>query len=136
MNPIPLFEQASTSLNTSIDNIPLARSLLGRFYLRETFNVEDPSGQDTPYYAMPPQYSYSSPQPMLDVPMVVEITSPQGGLVSAFDYSTHNSYPSSTPGVSCRCDTWAPSFRRNIFNPIDYATLVCSQSMPQPLMSY
>lgn len=136
MNPIPPFEQASTSLNTHIDNIPSAHPLPSRLSLREPFKFENPARQDPAYYATPPQYSYSSSQSMLDTPLAAEITSPQDASVPASDYSDHNTYSSSTPGVSGHCDTWASSFRQNIFSPVDYATPVSSQGMPHPLMSY
>lgn len=140
MTPISSFDQASTSLTTPIDNIAPTRSLPGSFSMAEPLTFENPTRQDRPYYTTPPQYTDSfSSQSMLSTPVTAEMISPHDVSVSAFDYSAHNTYPSSTPdqrGVSGHYDTWTPSFRQNIFSPVDYATPASSQGMPQPSMTY
>ncbi|KAJ5265193.1 hypothetical protein N7524_006211 [Penicillium chrysogenum] len=107
MNPIPSFEQASTSLNTPTDSIPSACSLPGRFSKAEPLNFQNPA------YDPPPTPSLSN--------------TPIHPL--AFDYSAQT-YPNSTSGVTGHYDNWTPYFRQNIFSPIDYATPVSSQGMP------
>jgi hypothetical protein len=139
MTPISSFEQASTSLTTPIDNVPSARSLPGSFSMSEPINFEN--RQDRHYYTTPPQYSDSFSQPMLSTPVTAEMISPHDVSVSAFDYSAHNTFQNSTPdhsraGVSGQYDTWTPSFRQNIFSPVDYTTPASSQGMPQPSMPY
>ncbi|KAJ5046198.1 hypothetical protein NUH16_003023 [Penicillium rubens] len=128
MNPIPSFEQASTSLNTPTDSIPSACSLPGRFSKAEPLNFQNPA-YDPPSYAKPQQYSDSSSEPMLSTPMAAEIISPHNASALAFDYSAQT-YPNSTSGVTGHYDNWTPYFRQNIFSPIDYATPVSSQGMP------
>lgn len=135
MNPTSSFEQASTSLTTPINNIPSGCSLPGRFFMAEPLNFENPARQGRPYYATPPQCSDSLSQSMLSTPMAAENISPHDVSVSAFDDSAHNTYPNFTLGVSGHYDTWTPSFRQNIFSPVDYATQASSQGMPQPLMN-
>ncbi|CAI7617818.1 unnamed protein product [Penicillium discolor] len=140
MTPISSFDQASTSLTTPIDNIAPTRSLPGSFSMAEPLTFENPTRQDRPYYTTPPQYTDSfSSQPMLSTPVTTEMISPHDVSVSAFDYSAHNTYPNSTPdqrGVNGHYDTWTPSFRQNIFSPVDYATPASSQGIPQPSMTY
>ncbi|KAI3113415.1 hypothetical protein CBS147333_2853 [Penicillium roqueforti] len=140
MTPISSFEHTSTSLATPIDNMPSARSLPGSFSMAEPLTFENPARQDRPYYATPSQYSDSYSQPMMSTPVTSEMISPHDVSVSAFDYS-HNTYQNSTPdqsrgGMSGHYDTWAPSFRQNIFSPVDYTTPATSQGMAQPSMSY
>ncbi|KAJ5836584.1 hypothetical protein N7447_002610 [Penicillium robsamsonii] len=139
MTPISSFEQASTSLTTPIDNIPSARSLLpGNFSVAEPLNFEHPTRQDRPYYATPPQYTESFSQSMLNAPVTAEMISPHDVSVSSFDYSTHNTFSNSTPDHSRagHYDTWAPSFRQNIFTPVEYPTPASSQGMAQSTMAY
>lgn len=140
MTPISSFDQTSTSLTTPIDTIPPTRSLPGSFSMAEPLTFENPTRQDRPYYTTPPQYTDSfSSQSMLSTPVTAEMISPHDVSVSAFDYSAHNTYPNSTPdqrGVNGHYDTWTPSFRHNIFSPVDYTTPTSSQGMPQPSMTY
>ncbi|CAI7603221.1 unnamed protein product [Penicillium glandicola] len=144
MTPISSFDHTSTSLNsltTPIDNIPSTRSLPGSFSMAEPLTFENPTRQDRPYYTTPPQYTTDSySQPMMSTPVTAEMISPHDVSVSAFDYSTHNTYPNSTPDhsrtVGAHYDTWTPSFRQNIFSPVDYTTPATSQGMPQTSMAY
>lgn len=103
--------------------------------MADPLNSESPARQEPFYYNTPPQYPYASSQPILGTPVTAELTSPHSASVSALKYSAHNTYPISTPGVSGHCDTWAPSFRREIFSTVDYATPASSQGMPQPSMN-
>ncbi|KAJ5443373.1 Protein of unknown function DUF2841 [Penicillium cf. griseofulvum] len=141
MTPISSFEQSSTSLTTPIDNIPSARSLPGSFSMAESLNFENSTRQDRPYYTTPPQYTESFSQPMLNAPVTAELLSPHDVSVSAFDYSAHNAFSNSTSdhsraGVNGHYDAWTPSFRQNIFTPVEYPTPVSSQGMTQPSMAY
>ncbi|KAJ5958584.1 uncharacterized protein N7479_005734 [Penicillium vulpinum] len=137
MTPISSFDQATTSLTTPIDNIPSARSLPGSFSMAEPLNFEHPTRHERPYYATPPQYTESFSQPMLSAPVTAEMIGPHD--VSAFDYS--NTFQNSTPdhsraGVAGHYETWTPSFRQNVFTPVDYPTPATSQGMHQPSMTY
>ncbi|KAJ6094337.1 Protein of unknown function DUF2841 [Penicillium canescens] len=133
MNPIPPFEQASTSLNTPNDSIPSACSLPGRLSKAEPLNFQNPA-HDPPSYAKPQQYSDSSSESMLSTPMTAEMISPHNASALAFDY-TAQTYPNSTPGVTGHYDNWTPSFPQNIFSPVHYATPVSSQGMPRLSMN-
>jgi hypothetical protein len=139
MTPISSFDQVSAAMTTPIDTIPSARSFPGSFSMAEPLTFENPSRQDRPYYATPPQYTDSFSQPMLSAPVTAEMISPHD--VSAFDYSPHSSFTSSTPdhsrtGASAHYDPWTPSFRQNIFSPVDYTSPATSQGVPQPSMTY
>lgn len=138
MTPISSFEQVSGTLTTPIDNIHSARSLPGSFSMAEPLTFENPARQDRPYFATPPQYTDSFSQPMLNTPVTAEMISPHD--VSAFDYSAHSSYSNSTPdhsrtGATGQYDAWTPSFRQNIFGPVDY-TPATTQGVHQPSMTY
>ncbi|KAJ5512581.1 hypothetical protein N7463_002133 [Penicillium fimorum] len=124
MTPISTFEQASTSLTTPIDNMPSARSLPGSFSMAEPLNFEHPTRQDRPYYTTPPP--------------IHGMISPHDVSVSSFDYSAHNTFSNSTPDHSraAQYDTWTPSFRQNIFTPVEYPTPASSQGMTQSTMAY
>lgn len=125
-------------LTTPIETMPLphGRSLPGSFSMGEPLSFEPPR-HDRPYYATPPQYTDSFSQPMLSTPVSAEMISPHD--VSVFDYSTPNTYPTSTPDqkhTASGYDAWTPTFRQNIFSPVDYSTPATSQGLPPPTMPY
>ncbi|KAJ5176743.1 uncharacterized protein N7482_002620 [Penicillium canariense] len=69
---------------------------------------------------------------MLSTPVTAEMISPHD--VSVFDYSNSHPFPSSTPDQ--KYDTWAPTFRQNIFSPVDYNTPATTHGLPPPAMQY
>lgn len=114
-------------LTTPIDTMGVPpRSLPGSFSLAEPLSFES---RDRPFYATPPQYTDSFSQGMLSTPVTAEMISPHD--VSVFDYQSHNPYPTSTP------DQWStPSFRQNMFSPVDYNAPGTAQHLPQTTMPY
>ncbi|KAJ5576019.1 hypothetical protein N7535_002945 [Penicillium sp. DV-2018c] len=138
MTPISSFEHVS-AMTTPVDTIPSSRSYPGSFSMAEPLTFENPPRQDRGYYATPPQYTDSFSQPMLSAPVTAEMISPHD--VSAFDYSPHSSFTSSTTDHSrtaagAHYDPWTPSFRQNIFSPVDYTSPATSQGVSQPSMTY
>lgn len=140
LTPTSSVEQAAASLTTPIDTMPLpsGRSLPNSFSIPESLSFEGHGRQDRPYYATPPHYTDSFSQPMLSTPVSAEIISPHE--VSVFDYPTSTPFPTSTPDhqrtTHGQYDAWTPTFRQNIFSPVDYSAPPSSQGMPQPHMSY
>lgn len=136
LTPTSSVEQASAPLTTPIDT--MSRSLHGNFSIPDTLSFE--GRQDRAYYATPPHYADSfSSQPMLSTPVSAEMISPHD--VSVFDYPSQNPFPASTPDqqhtAPGQYDAWStPTFRQNIFSPVDYSAPPSSHSLPQPPMSY
>lgn len=138
LTPTSSVEQLTAPLTTPVDTMPIShgRSLPGSFSMGEPLSFETPR-HDRPYYATPPQYSDSYSQPMLSTPVTAEMISPHE--VLAFDYSTQNPYPATTPDqhrAAGQYDAWAPSFRQNIFSPVDYSAPPTNHGLPPPSMSY
>lgn len=132
MTPMSSVEQqVAAALTTSVETIPSARSLPGSFSVPEPLTFENTTRHDRPYYATPPQYTDSFSQPMLNTPVTAEMISPHD--VSVFDYPTHNSFTSSTSdhGRGANYDWSTPSFRQNIFSPVD-CNPATSQGISQP----
>ncbi|KAJ6164589.1 hypothetical protein N7470_003261 [Penicillium chermesinum] len=134
LTPTSTLEQIPP-LATPIDTLPMtnARSLPGNFSVPDGLHFDN--RQDRSYYATPPQYSDSFSQAMLSTPVSAELISPHD--VSVFDYS-QNPFPASSPDqprsvASNHYDAWAPTFRQNIFNPVDYAS---AGAVPPPPMSF
>ena len=142
LTPPSSVEQITAPLTTPIDtmSLPSTRSLPGSFSVPESLGFDATSRQDRPYYATPPQYTDSFSQPMLSTPVSAEMISPHD--VSVFDYSTQTPFHSSTPDqprstVPSHYETWAPTFRQNIFGPVDYSGPATTQAMhPPPPMPY
>ncbi|KAJ5104845.1 hypothetical protein NUU61_002192 [Penicillium alfredii] len=141
LTPTSSVEQVSAPLTTPIDMNPVAsaRSLPGSFSLPEPLSFDGTGRQDRPYYATPPHYTDSFSQPMLSTPVSAEMISPHD--VSVFDYPAHNPFPTSTPdhqrtGAAGQYDPWTPTFRQNIFSPVDYSAPATSQPLGPPSMSY
>ncbi|KAJ5323810.1 hypothetical protein N7476_002410 [Penicillium atrosanguineum] len=95
----------------------------------------------TPIDTMPMHHGRSQPdaysQPMLSTPVTAELISPHE--VLAFDYSTQNAFPTSSPDqqrTAGHYDAWAPSFRQNIFSPVDYSAPPTSHGLPPASMAY
>ncbi|KAJ5146009.1 uncharacterized protein N7515_000573 [Penicillium bovifimosum] len=127
MTPISSFEHASAAMTTPVDTIPSTRSYPGSFSMAEPLTFE-PTRQDRTYYATP----LNTPTPSRS-----RCSAPPPHDVSAFDYSPHSSFTSSTPdhsrtAASAHYDPWTPSFRQNIFSPVDYTSPATSQGMSQP----
>lgn len=139
LTPTSSVEQVAAPLTTPIDTMPLShgRSLPGSFSMGEPLSFEAPR-HDRPYYTTPPQYTDSYSQAMLSTPVSAEMISPHE--VSVFDYSTQNPYPTSTPDqhrtAPGQYDAWTPTFRQNIFSPVDYSAPPTSQGLPPPAMPY
>jgi hypothetical protein len=133
MTPMSSVEQqVAVALTTPVDTMPSARSHPGSFSVPEPITFENATRHDRPYYATPPQYTDSFSQPMLNAPVTAEMISPHD--VSVFDYSSHNSFTSSSSdqGRAPHYDPWTtPSFRQNIFGPVDYNPTT-TQAMSQP----
>lgn len=137
LTPTSSVEQAAAPLTTPIDNV--GRSVPGNYSMPEPLSFEGPGRQDRAYYATPPQYSDSFSQPMLSTPVSSEMISPHD--ISVFDYSSQTSFPTSTPEhqrtAPGQYDAWStPTFRQNIFSPVDYSAPPSSQGLPPPSMSY
>lgn len=138
LTPTSSIEQAAAPLTTPIDT--MGRSLPGSFSLAETLSFEGPGRQDRAYYTTPPHYTDSFSQPMLSTPVSAEMISPHD--VSVFDYSSQATFPTSTPdqqrtAAPGHYDAWStPTFRQNIFSPVDYGAPPSSQGLPPPSMSY
>lgn len=138
MTPMSTVEQqVAASLTTPVETIPSARSLSAGFPMPEPLKFEAAGRQDCSYYGTPPQYTDSFSQPMLNTPVTAEMISPHD--VSVFDYSSQNSFTSSTSDHqrgAGHYDPWTnPSFRSNIFGPVDYSPAT-TQAMSQPSMGY
>jgi hypothetical protein len=132
MTPMSSVEQhVAAALTTPVETMQSSRSLPGSFSMPEPLTFETTSRHDRPYYATSPQYTDSFSQPMLSTPVTAEMISPHD--VSVFDYPTHNSFTSSTSDHQrgTQYDPWTPSFRQNIFGPVDYNPAT-SQAMSQP----
>ncbi|KAJ5099537.1 hypothetical protein N7532_006538 [Penicillium argentinense] len=134
LTPSSTVEQAPATLTTPIDNMPVGmppRSLPGGFSLGEPLTFE--GRQDRHFYATPPQYTDSFSQGMLSTPIATEMLSPHE--VPVFDYP-QNGFPSSTPDQprGPGYDSWStPSFRQNIFGPVDYKVDYSAPPSSQPL---
>lgn len=134
LTPPSSIEQVTAPLTTPIEPLPMAnaRSLPGSFSMPESLSFDN--RQDRPYYTSPPQYPDSFSQTMLSTPVSAEMISPHE--VSVFDYS-QNPFPSSSPdqarsAAPSHYDAWGPSFRPNMFAPVDYTS---AGAVPPP-MSY
>ena len=139
LTPTSSVEQVAGPLTTPIDTLPMAsaRSLPGSFSIPEPLTFD--GRQDRPYYTTPPHYADSFSQPMLSTPVTAEMISPHD--VSVFDYSTQHSFPTSSPDqqrnpAAAQYETWPPTFRQNIFSPVDYSNSGSTQAMSQTPMSY
>ncbi|KAJ5134378.1 hypothetical protein N7526_005743 [Penicillium atrosanguineum] len=129
LTPTSTVEQITAPLTTPIDTMPMHH---GR-----SQPASNPPRHDRPYYATPPQYSDAYSQPMLSTPVTAELISPHE--VLAFDYSTQNAFPTSSPDqqrTAGHYDAWAPSFRQNIFSPVDYSAPPTSHGLPPASMAY
>ncbi|KAJ5573878.1 uncharacterized protein N7459_008305 [Penicillium hispanicum] len=142
LTPTSSVEQAAAPLTTPIDtmSVPSGRSLPGSFSIPEPISFDGTSRQDRGYYATPPHYTDSFSQPMLSTPVSAEMISPHD--VSVFDYSAQTPFPTSTPdqqrsGAPSQYDAWTPTFRQNIFSPVDYSNSATTQALqPPPSMPY
>lgn len=138
LTPTSSVEQAAAPLTTPIDT--MGRSLPGNYSMPESLSFEGSGRQDRAYYATPPHYTDSFSQPMLSTPVSAEMISPHD--ISVFDYSSQNPFPTSTPDQQQRTapgqyDAWStPTFRQNVFSPVDYSAPPSSQGLPPPSMSY
>ena len=142
LTPTSSVGQAAATLTTPIDtmHVPSARSLPGSFSMQEPLTFDGTGRPDRSYYGTPPHYTDSFSQSILSTPVSAEIISPHD--VSVFDYSASTPFASSTPeqqrpGAPGQYDTWTPSFRQNIFSPIDYNAPATTQALhPPPPISY
>jgi hypothetical protein len=74
---------------------------------------------------------------MLSTPVSAEMISPHEA--SVFDYPATNPFANSTPELqrTGQYDSWTtPTFRQNIFSPIDYGTPGSGHALPLPAMPY
>lgn len=138
LTPTSSVEQSVVPLTTPIDTmtVPTGRSLPGSFSMPEPLSFEAPR-HDRPYYATPPHYTDSFSQPMLSTPVTAEMISPHD--MSVFDYSQtpfHTSTPDHQRTVPGQYDTWTPTFRQNLFSPVDYSAPPTSQAVHPPSMTY
>ncbi|KAJ5182869.1 hypothetical protein N7492_000485 [Penicillium capsulatum] len=130
LTPTSSVEQVVAPLTTPIDtlSVPAGRSLPGSFSMPEPLTFDGPR-HDRPYYATPPHYDSFS-QPMLSTPVTAEMVSPHD--VSVFDYS-QPPFASSTPdhqrAAPGHYDSWTPTFRQNIFSPVDYSGTPTTQAV-------
>lgn len=134
LTPTSSVEQAAAPLTTPIDT--MGRSLPGNFSMPDCLSFEGPPRHDRAYYTTPPQYSDSFSQPMLSTPVSAEIISPHD--VSVFEYSSSGSFASSTPDQqrTSHYDWSTPTFRQNIFSPVDYSGSSTNSGLPHPSMPY
>ncbi|KAJ5689407.1 hypothetical protein N7462_003799 [Penicillium macrosclerotiorum] len=137
MTPTSSIEHASATLTTPVETMPVAttRSLPGSFSIPEPLSFEA-SRPDRSYYATPPHYTDTFSQPMLSAPVTAEMISPHD--VSVFDYPPTTPYPTSTPDQSRhpapgQYEAWAPTFRQNIFSPVDYSAPPTTQGVLPPM---
>lgn len=133
LTPTSSIEHVTAPLTTPLDPLSMAptRSLPTSFSLSQPLSFDGPR-QDRPYYTTPPQYTDSFSQPMLSTPVTAEMISPHD--VSVFDYSTSHGFPTST--ADQKFDGWAPTFRQNLFSPVDYNAPAGTHGLPQPPMHY
>lgn len=145
LTPSSSVDQASVPLTTHIDTLPsvAGRGLSGNdrstlFSIPEPLSFEGPGRHDRSFYTTPPQYTdgFSS----LSTPVSAGMISPHDA--SVFDYPTQNPFPTSTPdmqrsGAASQYDSWTtPTFRQNIFSPVDYGAPTTSQTVAPPSMQY
>lgn len=137
MTPMSSVDPHVAALTTPVEPLQSSRSLPGSFSMPEPLTFENTTRQDRPYYATPPQFTDSFSQSMLSTPVTTEMISPHD--VSVFDYSSHNSFTSSTSDHqrgAGHYDPWtAPSFRQNMFGSVDYAPTT-TQALSQPSVAY
>ncbi|KAJ5833525.1 hypothetical protein N7474_001836 [Penicillium riverlandense] len=141
LTPASSVEQVSAPLATQIDTMS-SRHIPGSdrhlFSVPEPLNFESAGRQDRAFYTTPPHYADSfSSQAMLSTPVSAEMISPHE--TSVFDYPASNPFPNSTPELqrTGQYDSWTtPTFRQNIFSPIDYGTPGSGHALPPPAMPY
>ncbi|KAL4890364.1 hypothetical protein BDV59DRAFT_97272 [Aspergillus ambiguus] len=119
------------------------------FPLPETLSFDEQPRPDRSYYPVTSEYSEDYAHGMLKTPVTSAMVSPndQSG---AFDYLGSAPFTSSTTAEQMSSqrsaampmqhsvshyDSWAPSFRQNVFNPMEYGTAP-NQTLSQPAVSY
>ncbi|KAJ5948907.1 hypothetical protein N7454_002214 [Penicillium verhagenii] len=132
MTPTSSVEQLGP-MTTPIDSLSLASRTLPSSYPMAPDMSFDGARQDRPFYNTPPQYAESFSQTMLSTPVTVtaEMISPHD--VSVYDYSqlpfsTSSPEQQRNSASGHYADPWGPpTFRQNVFNPVDYGAPPHSQ---------
>ncbi|KAF7591253.1 hypothetical protein BBP40_001814 [Aspergillus hancockii] len=155
LTPSSSAEQASSSFTSSVDmtigghgrSLHMGDDRSQLFPLPESLSFGEQSGHERPYYGnaeYPDEYSH----PILKTPVTSGMVTPNEQ-PNAFDYlgapfsastmgepMVSHQRPTALPiqqSVS-QFDTWTPSYRQNMYNPMEYSSAP-SQTMP-PHMSY
>ncbi|KAF9894056.1 hypothetical protein FE257_009029 [Aspergillus nanangensis] len=119
------------------------------FPLPDSLSFGEQSRADRPYYSAAPDYTDDySPHAMLKTPVTSALVSPNE-TTGSFEYMTQAPFSASTAGELSQhrptampmqhsvshFDSWNPSFRQNVYNPLEYGTGP-TQTISQSPMSY